>query len=112
MKCIVNNDVVLSQPLVGPLSMHIVVFAKWTREEGYARPSRWRKVIFAARLSRWLGQQAVSVCNVTSEHAPRYLRSQVGRVQIRRGDAVALRQFIDLLRRHGVVPQRRSYPAS
>ena len=40
---------------------------------------------------------------ISSEHVARYLRSHVGRMQIRRGDAT-LRQFIDLLRRQGVVP--------
>jgi len=50
-----------------------------------------------------LGQQAVSVCRVSSEHVARYLRSRARRVQIQRGDAAALRQFIDLLRRQGLV---------
>lgn len=36
MKGVVNNDVVLSRPLEGPLSTYIPGFAQWTREEGYA----------------------------------------------------------------------------
>jgi len=112
MKCIVNDDVVLSRPLEGPLAAHIGEFAKWARDEGYASPSRWRKVFLAAGFSRWLGQQAVSVRRISSEHVAGYLRSRESRVQIQQGDGAALRQFIDLLRRHGVVPQRRSYPAS
>ena len=103
MKCIVNDDVVLSRPLEGPLAAHIGEFAKWARDEGYASPSRWRKVFLAAGFSRWLGQQAVSVRRISSEHVARYLQSHVSRVQIRRGDGAALRQFIDLLRRQGVV---------
>ena len=115
MKCIVDDDVVLSRPLEGPLSAHIAGFAKWARDEGYASPSRWRKVLLATGFSRWLGQHAVSVCRVSSEHVACYLRSRAGRVQIQRGDAAALRQFIDFLRRQGVVspekiPPRRLTP--
>src|SRR5215470_14403300 len=110
MKCIVDDRVVLSRPLEGPLSAHIPGFAKWARDEGYASPSRWRKVFLAADFSRWLGQHAISVRGVSSEHVARYLRSRVRRVQIHRGDAAALRQFIDLLRRLGVVSPEKILP--
>ncbi len=110
MKCVVNDDVVLSRPLEGPLSAHIGGFAKWARDEGYASASRWRKVFLAAGFSRWLGHQAVRVHRISAEHAARYLRSHAGRVQIHRGDGAALRQFIDLLRRQGVVPPEKVPP--
>ena len=110
MKYIVDDKVVLSRPLEGPLSANVAGFAKWARDEGYASPSRWRKVFLAAGFSRWLGQQAVSVGRISSEHVARYLRSHVGPMQIRRGDAATLRQFIDLLRRQGVVPPEKILP--
>lgn len=110
MKYIVDDKVVLSRPLEGPLSANVAGFAKWARDEGYASASRWRKVFLAAGFSRWLGQQAVSVGRISSEHVARYLRSHVGRLQIRRGDAATLRQFIDLLRRQGVVPPEKILP--
>jgi integrase/recombinase XerD len=110
MKYIVDDKVVLSRPLEGPLSANVAGFAKWARDEGYASPSRWRQVFLAAGFSHWLGQQAVSVRRISSEHVARYLRSHVGRMQIRRGDAATLRQFIDLLRRQGVVPPEKILP--
>jgi len=110
MKYIVDDKVVLSRPLEGPLSANVAGFAKWARDEGYAPPSRWRKVFLAAGFSRWLGQQAVRVRPISSEHVARYLRSHVGPMQIRRGDAATLRQFIDLLRRQGVVPPEKVLP--
>ncbi len=110
MKCIVYDDVVLSRPLDGPLSAHIAGFAKWAREQGYARYSLYRQVLLAACFSRWLGQQAVSMRRVSSEHAARYLRCRARHVQIQRGDAAALRQFIDFLRRQGVVPREKIPP--
>jgi len=37
MKSIVDDDVVLSQPLQSPLSAQVPEFARWAREEGYVR---------------------------------------------------------------------------
>jgi site-specific recombinase XerD len=103
MKCIVNDDVVLSQPLDGPLSAHIPAFAQWARDQGYAWASRYRQVLLAACFSRWLGQQAITIRRVSAEHLTRYLRSRARRVQIHRGDTAALRQFLDFLHREGVI---------
>ena len=104
MKFIIDDEVVLSRPLEGPLAAHITAFAKWVSEQGYARCSRCQQVLLAARFSRWLGQHAVSVRSVSSEHQARFLRSRPRHVQIRNGNAAALRQFVDFLRRQGVVP--------
>jgi site-specific recombinase XerD len=103
MKCIVNDDVVLSRPLEGPLSAHIAVFAQWARDQGYARASRYRQVLLAACFSRWLAQQTITVRHIAAEHAVRYLRSRARRVQIHRGDHAALGQFLDFLRHEGVI---------
>ena len=110
MKYIVNDDVVLSHPLEGPLSAHIAGFAKWARNEGYALPSRYRKVLVAACFSRWLGQQAVGVHFITPEHMTRYIRFRARYVQLHQGDKAALRQFMDYLSRNGVVPTEKSPP--
>lgn len=37
MRCIINDDVVLSRPLEGPLEAHIAAFAQWASEQGYAQ---------------------------------------------------------------------------
>jgi site-specific recombinase XerC len=107
MKCIVSEDVVLSRPLEGPLSAHIAGFAKWAHDEGYALYSRQRQVLLAACFSRWLGQERVSPGRVTSGHVVQYLRSRARHLKICRGDAAALRQFIDFLLRQGVIPAER-----
>jgi integrase/recombinase XerD len=107
MKCIVSEDVVLSRPLDGPLSAHIAGFAKWVREEGYALYSRHRQVRLAACFSRWLGEEGNDLSNVGSEHVRRYLRTLARQVRIGRGDAAALRQFLDFLHRLGVIPAER-----
>jgi site-specific recombinase XerD len=102
-KHIIDDQVVLSRPLEGPLATQIAAFATYAREEGYALQSRYRRVLLAAGFSRWLGQQAVRLQRVSSEHPKRYLRSRARRVQVHKGDAAALRQFLGFLRRHGVI---------
>jgi site-specific recombinase XerD len=104
MRCIINDDVVLSRPLEGPLRAHIAAFAQWASEQGYAQGSRYRQVLLAACFSRWLGQHAISRCRVSAEHSAGYLRSRARRVEIHRGDAAALRQFLEFLRHQGVIP--------
>jgi integrase/recombinase XerD len=110
MKFIIDDEVFLSRPLEGPLAVQITAFAKWARDQGYALYSRYRQVLLAACFSRWLGQQAVSVHRVSSEHQARYLRSRARHVQIHHGDAAALRQFLDFLRRQGVVAREKMPP--
>jgi integrase/recombinase XerD len=104
MKCIVNDDVVLSRPLEGPLAAHIGAFAQWARDQGYALASRHRQVLLAACFSRWLGQQRVRVKLVSAEHQAGYLRFRARRVRVRREDATALGQFLEFLRHEGVIP--------
>ena len=110
MKHIIDDDVVLSRPLEGPLATQIAAFARYAREEGYARQSRYRRVLLAAGFSRWLGQRAVRRRRVSSEHPKRYLRFRARRVQVHNGDAAALRQFLGFLRRHGVIPAEKVSP--
>src|SRR2546427_9695068 len=104
MKSIIDDDVVLSRPLQGPLSAQIPEFARWAREEGYALSSQRRKVLLATCFGRWLGQQAVSVHRVSTEHGAVDRRSPARHVKVQRGDVATLRQFLDFLRRKGVVP--------
>src|SRR3989442_4287985 len=110
MKNIVNDDVVLSEPLDGPLSAHIPAFAQWARDQGYAWASRYRQVLLAACFSRWLGQQAITIRRVSAEHLTRYLRSRARRAQIHRGDTAALRHFVDFLRYDGVIRSKKVAP--
>ena len=110
MKHIIDDQVVLSRPLEGPLATQIAAFASWAREEGYALQSRYRRVLLAAGFSRWLGQQAVRLRHVSAEHPARYLRSRARQMQVHNGDAAALRQFVGYLRRHGVIPAEKVSP--
>ena len=104
MRYIVNDQVVLSRPLEGPLAAYIDPFAKWASEQGYAFCSLRRQVLLAACFSRWLGQKDVRIQSVSSEQAVQYLRYRARRVQIHKGDTAALRYLIEFLNREGVTP--------
>jgi integrase/recombinase XerD len=113
MKYIVDGDIVLSQwsqPPNGPLAALIEAFAEWAREQGYTWCSRYRKVLLAAGFSRWLGKQTIRLRGVSSEHTFRYLRSRGRRVPRRKGDAAALRQFLDFLRRRHIIRAEKRAP--
>ena len=103
MKCIINNQVVLSRALEGPLAAHIGPFAQSQSAQGYARSSIHRQVLLAARLSHWLQQQGVALRHVSSGHLSRYLQGRTRRARSRQGDAAALRYLLDFLRREGVI---------
>ena len=104
MQCTIDNRVVLRQAPEGPLAKHIGSFAESVRKQGYAAHSTHRMVMLAACFSRWLKQQGVSLCSVTSNHSVRYLRYRSRRVKLTSSDVAALRHLIDYLRSKGAIP--------
>jgi hypothetical protein len=103
-KCIINNQVVLSRAPEGPLALHIGPFARSLSEEGYALNSIQRQVLLAACFSRWLKQLGVALRRITSDHPPRYLRYRARQVRPYLGVVAALRHLLDFLRSEGVIP--------
>ena len=108
MKCIVNNQVVLSRPPEGPLAAQIGSFAESVTEQGYSLASIHRQVLLAASFSRWLQQNGVGLRSICCDHPVRYLRYRARGVRPCRGDAAALRHLIGFLRREGVIPGERT----
>jgi integrase/recombinase XerD len=107
MKCIINNQVVLSRRPEGPLAAQIGSFAKSVSEQGYSLASIHRQVLLAACFSRWLKQKGVGLCTICSDHAVRYLRYRARHVRPCRGDAAALKHLISFLRSEGVIPREK-----
>jgi integrase/recombinase XerD len=103
MKCVINDQVVLSRALEGPLAIYLASFAKWESQQGYALCSLRQRVRIAAGFSRWLAEKAIRLRSVSVEHCARYLRYRARRVRIREGDATALRQLLDFLRHRDVI---------
>src|SRR3990172_3701673 len=107
MKCVINDQVVLSRAPEGPLAAHIVAFAKSRSAQGYAPYSIHRQVLLAACFSHWLKQKRVALCHISSDHPSRYLRYRARWVRPSRGDAAALRHLIDFLRAEGLIAAER-----
>jgi integrase/recombinase XerD len=101
MKCIINDQVVLSRVPDGPLATQLAPFAQSAKAQGYARSSIHQQVRLAAGFSHWLKQQGVILHDLSRHHCLRYLRNRARRPQP--GDAAALRQLLNFLRREGVI---------
>ena len=104
MKCIIDNQVVLSRAPEGPLAAQIGPFARSLSEQGYSLYSIHRQVLLAACFSQWLKQQGVALRSITSNHPPRYLRYRARQVRPSPGDVAALRHLLAFLRCKGMVP--------
>ena len=104
MKCVINNQVVLSQTPEGPLAAYLGLFAGYLSTRGYALSSIHRQVLLAASFSRWLKQRGVELHRITSDHPQRYLRYRARRVKPCLGDTAALRHLIGFLRGEDVIP--------
>ena len=103
MKCVINDQVVLSRAPEGPLAAYIDAFAKSRSAQGYALDSIHRQVLLAACFSHWLKQKGVALCQISSDHPSWYLRCRVRHMRPCSGDAAALRKLIEFLRRKGVI---------
>ena len=107
MKCVINSQVVLSQPLVGPLAGYIKSFAESLNEQGYAAYSIHRQVLLAACFSRWLKRKRIGLRSIRSDHRTRYLRYRARYLRPCQGDSGALSNLIDFLRLQGAVPDEK-----
>jgi integrase/recombinase XerD len=103
MRCVINQQLVLSRGPDGPLAAYIGAFAKSRSAQGYAPFSIHRQVLLAACFSHWLKQQGVALRHISSDHILRYLRDRARRVRPCLGDAAALRHLIDFLRGEGLI---------
>jgi hypothetical protein len=68
MKCVINSQVVLSQPPEGPLAGYIKPFAESLSEQGYTLGSIQYQVLLAACFSRWLKQKGIRLQRIGAVH--------------------------------------------
>jgi site-specific recombinase XerD len=106
-KFAINDQIVLSQTLEGPLAPYINSFAASVGQQGYVRTSVHRKVMLAACFSRWLKDRGIGLKEITSVHPTQYLHSRARRLQRHKGDAAALRHVMEFLHNIGAVPVER-----
>jgi len=102
-KCIINDQVVLSRPPEGPIATHIRAFAASRTALGYARSSLRREIRLAAGFSQWLKQKGIGLQRVDAHQVSRYLCDRRRKVRPGPGDAAALRHLLEFLRHEGLI---------
>jgi integrase/recombinase XerD len=107
-KYVINDQVVLMRSPEGPVTAFIRPFAAWVSEQGYAMDALRRRIRIVAGFSRWLAEKALRPRAIRSRHCAQYLRYRARQLRIYPGDGIALSQFLELLRRHGVTPTERA----
>jgi site-specific recombinase XerD len=107
MKFVISSQVVLSRSPEGPIAPYLGTFAESLDTTGYSVKWIHRHVLLGACFSQWLGQKAVALQDITSDHLTRYLQYRARRLRPRRDDRGALAHLVDFLRRGGVVPEER-----
>ena len=103
MRYVINERLFMRQPPEGLLAAHVRPFGIWAFEQGYSKHRVHRRVVLAAGFSQWLGRRGFRAGEVSGEHAAQYLRHRSGQKQIDRGDNPSLKQFLEFLRRGGIV---------
>jgi integrase/recombinase XerD len=106
-KCVINSQVVLSQPPEGPLAGYIKPFAQSLSEQGYALDSIRYQVLLAACFSRWLKQKGIRLRRIGAGHRTRYLQYCARHLRPRQGDCGALDNLINFVRLQGAIPNQR-----
>ena len=89
----------------GPLAPYMASFAKHLSDQGYAVDSGRTYIKLISDFSRWLKQNHVEARETNTEHTRKFLRYRTRRKLLGRGDSAALRRFLDLLRREGVIAE-------
>ena len=103
MRYIINERLFMRRPPEGPLAAHVRPFGKWAFEQGYSNHRVDQRVVLAAGFSQWLGRKGIRAREVSGEHPAQYLRHRWRKKQVDRGDNPALKQFLEFLRRGGIV---------
>ena len=87
----------------GPLAPYLEPYAEYLADRGYSQVSYWKKTFLISEFSRWLGEERVSVSEITPEHEAAFLRARARhRIPIR-GDPVSLSGVTHWLRGQGAI---------
>lgn len=92
-----------SRWIQGPLVLHLPTFAASLKEDGYTDESLKGKLRCLADLGQRMQRKGLTVANLNES----WMDQLVRRHQHRRGDPRTIEQFLDHLRKGGVVPDRR-----
>jgi site-specific recombinase XerD len=86
------------------LTPHLRTFGTSLIDDGYADATVKSKLGLLAELGRWLGRRRLSVRNFDERLIGAFVTTKR---RVRRGDSRTLQQFLDYLRKTGMVPNRK-----
>lgn len=95
----------------GPLTPYVESYVESLREQGYSKCSSCQQIRLVFDFSRWLGEQGVTIRQIATNQIACYLRHRSRQRRPKKGDQPALRRFLELLHRTGVVPEECAVPA-
>jgi len=97
----------LTKGLPESLVLQLKRFITSLTEEGYSDQTALAKLRLLTKLGQWLGRNRLSITNLDEQLVGAFLKHRK-RVQL--GNAKTLQQFLDHLRKSGVVPDREMAP--
>lgn len=87
----------------GPLSKHIDAYSAAQVEQGYGHHSIRQQMLVIGDFGGWLKQKDIAIRNLDSAVVDRFLGLRQRQQQLRRGDPLALKRLLAMLRLTGVV---------
>ena len=87
----------------GTLSKHIDAYSAAQVEQGYGHHSIRQQMLVIGDFSGWLKQKDIAIRNLDSAVVDRFLQLRQRQQQLHRGDPIALKRLLAMLRLRGVV---------
>lgn len=85
------------------MAPYLEPYAEYLADCGYSQVSYWKKTFLISEFSRWLGEERVTVGEITPKHEAAFLRARARhRIPIR-GDPLSLSAVTHWLRDQGVI---------
>ena len=86
-----------------PLASHLVPFATSLVENGYVKSTVQSKLNLLASLGQWLERRRLSITDFDEQFAEKFIAYKRRKGRVHRGNRETLLQFLDHLRKRGVI---------
>lgn len=87
-----------------PLALHLGAFVTSLSENGYTKGTVQVKLVFLTGFGRWLRKTGRTVARLDEQCVDAFVKQKR---RVHRGEPKTLRQFINHLRKHGLIPDRK-----
>ena len=92
-------------PQPGPLECHLTAFSLFLQTQDYSAETIRKKIQFTRHFSRWLGIQALKVCDLDERTINLFLKERtIAGLRFLRGEFPTLRSLLEWLREVDLIP--------